>query len=97
MSVLTKEEFLNTVKEIVGDSTEDKDISLIENLTDTYNSLEASSNSNEVDEWKNKYADLQAKYKERFFTHSEPSDEPQFEPEHPVKIKTFEELFKEEK
>lgn len=74
MAVLGKEDFFNRIRERIGDDTSEDAISFIEDVTDTYNSLESSNSEN----WKSKYDDMKnqydaldeswkKKYKERFF------------------------------
>lgn len=102
MAVVTKEELLNSISEIVGEDSSDNVISLIENVTDTIDSLsEAAADSTD---WKQKYEDndneWRAKYKARFFESG--SDETDVEesvevPEENVDEKTtYEDLFEEE-
>lgn len=97
MSVLNREEFLNKLKEKIGDSTEDSDLKLIEDFTDTYDDLVSSTKPDGID-WKKKYEDndkeWRTKYRERFFSGTpqinEPEPEPEPEPEDDI---TFDDLF----
>lgn len=70
MSVKTKEELLSIIKDRIGEGTSDEDISLIEDINDTYDDL--STRVSEAGDWKAKYEENDAswrnKYKERFFT-----------------------------
>ena len=67
--IRTKDDLLNIIKERIGDGTSDEDISLIEDINDTYADLE--SRISEAGDWKAKYeendANWRTKYKERFF------------------------------
>ena len=74
MAVLGKEDFFNRIRERIGDDTSEEAIAFIEDVTDTYNSLEASN----ADDWKTRYDDMKnqydaldeswkKRYKERFF------------------------------
>lgn len=72
MAVLSKEDFLNVLKERIGDSIEEADLKFLEDMTDTYNDLESSGANNE---WKQKYEQSQEelkqqkiKYRDRFFS-----------------------------
>ena len=47
--VLTKEEFLTKIKERIGENPTDEDISFVEDMTDTIDSL------SQGDEWKKKF------------------------------------------
>ena len=64
--VLTKEEFLSKIKERIGENPTDEDISFVEDMTDTIDSL------SQGDDWQKKYEENDAmwrkKYTERFFT-----------------------------
>lgn len=102
MAVVTKEDLLNSISEIVGEDSSDNVLTLIENVTDTFDSLsEAAADS--ID-WKQKYEEndneWRAKYKARFFESG--SDETDVEesvevPDEDVEEKTtFDDLFEEE-
>lgn len=70
MSVLSRDEFFKAISsKITG--TEEDDLKIIEDLTDTYNSLEKQSHGDGVN-WEQKYHDLDAtwskRYKSRFFS-----------------------------
>lgn len=94
--VKTKEEILNSIKDILKDDTSDSALSLIEDLSDT---LDAKETSDETD-WKTKYEENDAqwrkKYRDRFFSkpaqEEEIIDEPA--PEETSEPKTFSDLFK---
>ena len=82
------EEMLDIVRQRIGDSTEDSDISFIEDISDTLNA----GNSEEVERLKSENEELRKKYRDRFF--EKKVEEPE-EPEEPEKT-TFEDLFKED-
>lgn len=94
--VKTKEEILNSIKDILKDDTSDSALSLIEDLSDTLDNITA---SDETD-WKTKYEENDAqwrqRYRDRFFSkpaqEEDDSDEP--EPEETNEPKTFSDLFK---
>ena len=89
--VRSVEEMMNIVRQRIGDSTEDSDISFIEDISDTLNA----GNSEEVERLKSENEELRKKYRDRFFEKKvEDSEEPE-EPEEPEK-RTFEDLFKED-
>lgn len=94
MSVKTKSELLEMIKNRIGDGNSDEDISFIEDITDTVNDLEnkASNNIN----WEQKYNENDAawrkKYRDRFFnTDVDDIDEPPIEE---PKQYSYENLFK---
>ena len=68
--VRTKDDLLSIIKERIGEGTSDEDISLIEDINDTYSDLET--RISESGDWKAKYEENDAswrkKYKDRFFT-----------------------------
>ena len=67
MAVLTREQLLEKVKAKIGESTSDDDLSLLEDITDTFDSVQ----STEQEDWKKKYetndAEWRKKYRDRFF------------------------------
>ena len=69
MSVKTKDDLLSMIKSKIGNGTSDEDISLIEDVNDTFTDLET--RISEAGDWKAKYeendASWRAKYKDRFF------------------------------
>ena len=96
MAVLTREELMNRINAMIGESDDDSTLSFIEDVTDTLTDLENKANADGVD-WKAKYeqndAEWRKKYKDRFFNSgTEPEPEPEPEPD-PI---TFDELFEEE-
>lgn len=82
------EEMMDIVRQRIGDSTEDSDISFIEDISDTLNA----GNSEELEKLKSENEALRKKYRDRFF--EKKVEEPE-EPEEPEKT-TFEDLFKED-
>lgn len=103
MAVRTKEDLLGIIKEKIGDSTSDEDISLIEDINDTYTDLET--RISESGDWKAKYEENDAnwrnKYKERFFSAEVKKDAEISDPamnnadDGTHEILKFEDLFKE--
>lgn len=87
MAILTREKFFELIKAKVGEDTSDETIQFLEDVTDTYNSLE--SNKSGTEDWKKKYEDNDAmwreKYRSRFFDGG--TNEPEIPvPEEPKKI-----------
>lgn len=70
MAILNRDEFFSRIHEQVGTDTSDTSISFVEDMTDTYNSLESRANGDGED-WEKKYHDLdeswKKKYRHRFF------------------------------
>ena len=102
MSVLSKEDFLNLIKERTKDSTDDDTLKFIEDATDTINSL----SDTDGEDWKTKYEDndkmWRQKYKDRFFSagdsagngHKTEEDEEEEEIDNEIVAENFDELFK---
>ena len=89
--VRSVEEIMDIVRQRIGDSTEDSDISFIEDISDTLNA----GNSEELEKLKSENEELRKKYRDRFFEKKvEETEEPE-EHEEPEK-RTFEDLFKED-
>lgn len=91
MAIRTSEEFLAMVKQLIGDSTSDEDISFIEDASDTINSM--SQHETEIEKLRAENEDLRKKYRDRFFDPK--PDEPDPDEPEPEKV-TFESLFSEE-
>ena len=97
MAIRTKDEILESVRGMVGESSDDATISFLEDITDTFSDLETRANGDGID-WKARYEEndkeWRNKYTERFFS-NEPKTNPEPDPE-PEKPMTFDDLFKEE-
>ena len=89
--VRSVEEMMNIVRQRIGDSTEDSDISFIEDISDTLNA----GNSEELEKLKSENEELRKKYRDRFFEKKEVKEEETEKEEEPEKT-TFEDLFKED-
>lgn len=100
MSVVSKEEIIKSLTEYFGEETPDEAITLMENITDTFDDMEAK--TKDTEDWKQKYEEndkaWRQKYKERFLNNAPKEDENEYE-ENDVhdepEVKTFEDLFKE--
>lgn len=102
MAVLSKEDFLNLIKERTKDNTDDDTLKFIEDATDTINSL----SNTDGEDWKTKYEDndkmWRQKYKERFFSagdsagneHKLTEGEEEEEKDADIVAENFDELFK---
>lgn len=92
--VRSVEEMMNIVRQRIGDSTEDSDISFIEDISDTLNA----GNSEEVERLKSENEELRKKYRDRFFETKVVKVEEEGETEEPEKPEktTFDDLFKED-
>lgn len=69
MARLSKEDFTKAVTLVIGDKTDEESVKFIEDMTDTYNGLEADKTVS-VTEWEQKYNALNEtwskRYKDRF-------------------------------
>ena len=98
MAIRTREEILESIRNIIGDRTDDNTLQVLEDVTDTFADFE-NKTANQTD-WEAKYKEndegWRKKYAERFYT-SDPSVHPQNnEPvidEPDDKLTRFEELF----
>ena len=98
MPVLTRDEYRRRVSERVGDSTSDEDLSFLEDMTDTYDSLSGS--EAEIARLTAENESLRRRYRERFEVGDpQPVTEqtadlsaPDPEEEEETKVKTVEEL-----
>ena len=102
MAVLSKEDFLNLIKERTKDNTDDDTLKFIEDATDTINSL----SNTDGEDWKTKYEDndkmWRQKYKERFFSAGDSAgnedkstkEEEEEEKDTDIVAENFDELFK---
>ena len=70
MAVRTREEILESIRNIVGGSTDDNTLQVLEDVTDTFTDFE-NKTANQTD-WKAKYEEndegWRKKYAERFYT-----------------------------
>ena len=89
--VRSVEEMMDIVRQRIGDSTEDADISFIEDISDTLNA----GNSEELEKLKSENEELRKKYRDRFFEKKEVKEE-ETEKEEESEKTTFEDLFKED-
>lgn len=96
--ILTKEQLNERLKERFGDTTEDDDISFLEDITDTFNSFESEDMANRIVELENELTEVKKKYRDRFFSKVEEQEENKEEYDDNADEKTpvkYEELFKE--
>ena len=89
--VRSVDEMMDIVRQRIGDSTEDADISFIEDISDTLNA----GNTEELEKLKSENEELRKKYRDRFFETKVVKVEEAEETEKPEKT-TFEDLFKED-
>lgn len=86
MAIRTREELLASINGLVGESTTDETISIIEDLTDTLADFE--DRVSDSTDWRNRYeqndAEWRRRYRDRFFTSDgNEDDDIDGEPENP--------------
>lgn len=96
MVIDTREEFLKRIGEKIGDS--DEDIAFLEDMTDTYDSLQSASDQETIQRLTAENDELRRKYRERFFkpadsTKDDPDDIDDPEPQEKI-LSSFDDLFK---
>ena len=64
MSVLTREDYITRIRGRFGDEPTDDDIALIEDMTDTYDDLNAKVSDNT--DWKAKYEELDKSWRKKY-------------------------------
>lgn len=101
MSILSREQLLEKIKQRVGEDTSDEALSFIEDVSDTIADYESRSTS--TTNWEQKYKEndeaWRKKYRERFFSTPSGEEAPPAEEADEEKPKSyyFDNLFKEEK
>lgn len=90
--ILSEEEFLNALNEVVGDDNSDNSLNFIENMTDTYNNLKTNSSENWQQRYEENDKNWREKYKQRFLSGEEVKDNEENNNEE-KEITTFSELF----
>lgn len=95
--VKTKDEILESIKAKIGESTEDSDLELLENISDTLNDFE--NKTKDATDWEAKYNEndkqWRQKYKDRFFSDNSDDNETfEEKPKEEPNQKTYENLFK---
>lgn len=86
---LGKEELIAKVRGYIGERTDDESISLIEDITDSFD--ESTDNLDEIERLRTENEDLRKKYIERFTVSDLESTG-----EEPVEMNSYDDLFKEE-
>lgn len=92
MSVRTKTELIEAVNSIIGESTDDNTLQLLDDLSDTIDSMQNNDNEN----WHQKYIEndnaWRKRYKDRFSGVTDTEDVEDDEDDTPL---TYDKLFKE--
>ena len=64
--ILTREEFFANLRAFTEDRADDETLKFVEDMTDTYNDMESKITDN-GETWKNKYDELNASWKKRYW------------------------------
>ena len=102
MAIVKKEEYLNSLRERLGDSTDDCDLKLLEDFSDTYDDMFSQLNNKDETDWKAKYEqndkEWREKYRARFFDSTTDNENKEPEPkdndDDNESNVTFDDLFK---
>lgn len=103
MAVLTREDYLERLNALVGEDNSDEALQIIEDFTDTFDNLGTQNDNNDNENWKQKYEELDAtwrqKYRDRFMNSQTTEEDVIEEQEDNVKLdgemKEYDELFEE--
>lgn len=91
--IKSKDELLNAIRAVLADDTTDDALTLLEDVTDTFDSMSDS------EDWRGKYEELdkswRQRYKDRFFANPAENDEEEAQPDENVDEEPtrFEDLF----
>lgn len=97
MAIKSKDELMASIKAVIGEDTTDESISLLEDVSDTFDGLE-NANKDKTD-WKAKYDELdkswREKYRDRFLNGGNEEEDFTFEDsEEKPRPRTYADLFK---
>lgn len=103
MAVLTREDYLERLNTLVGEDNSDEALQIIEDFTDTFDNLDTQNDNNDNENWKQKYEELDAtwrqKYRDRFMnsqtTEEDVIEEQEDNVESDGEMKEYDELFEE--
>lgn len=103
MAVLTREDYLERLNTLVGEDNSDEALQIIEDFTDTFDNLGTQNDNNDNENWKQKYEELDATWRQKYrdrFMNSQTTEEDVIEDqednvESDGEIKEYDELFEE--
>lgn len=101
MAVRTKDEIMASIRARIGDDSSDEALALVEDLSDTYDDMQAKANGDGTD-WKAKYEEndknWREKYRDRFYGVGAENDPPKSKTKEDDSDRplTYENLFKED-
>ena len=65
MARLTRDDFFNTINQLIGDDTTDERLQILDNLTDTYLEMEQNERGDGTD-WQTRYEENDKAWKEKY-------------------------------
>lgn len=103
MAVLTREDYLERLNTLVGEDNSDEALQIIEDFTDTFDNLGTQNDNNDNENWKQKYEELDATWRQKYrdrFMNSQTTEEDVIEDqednvESDGEVKEYDELFEE--
>ena len=103
MAILSREDYLERLNTLVGEDNTDEALQIIEDFTDTFDNLGTQNDNNDNENWKQKYEELDAtwrqKYRDRFMNSQTTEEDVIEEQEDNVKadgeLKEYDDLFEE--
>ena len=103
MAVLTREDYLERLNTLVGEDNSDEALQIIEDFTDTFDNLGTQNDNNDNENWKQKYEELDATWRQKYrdrFMNSQTTEEDVIEDqednvEYDGELKEYDELFEE--
>lgn len=103
MAILTREDYLERLNTLVGEDNSDEALQIIEDFTDTFDNLGTQNDNNDNENWKQKYEELDAtwrqKYRDRFMNSQTTEEDVIEEQEDNVELdgemREYDELFEE--
>lgn len=103
MAILSREDYLERLNTLVGEDNTDEALQIIEDFTDTFDNLGTQNDNNDNENWKQKYEELDAtwrqKYRDRFMNSQTTEEDVIEEQEDNVELdgemREYDELFEE--
>ena len=96
MAVRTTQEIIDALRESFGESPDDTQLAMLEDVSDTFTDL----NEKSGEDWKKRYEEndkaWRKRYTDRFSGKSDPEPNPPEDDTEPPKLLTYESLFKTE-
>lgn len=99
MAVLDRDKFFERIRERLGEDDSEEALSYLEDMTDTWDDLEARARREGQEDWEEKYNNLDAewrkRYRDRFFNTPDVTVVQEEDVKEDGKVRSFETLFEE--